>query len=282
MIGLTAFLRGLGFRAVRPALYIWFANFFFALFMYWGYYHLFSGAAGESKIAADITGETGIFTFLVDIAHNYGDGFSLLISLALLGILLFLPVSIFTAGGIYSVLFRDERTTFSNLIASSVENFFDMFKIFLINIVNWVAAAIIPVILLLAFTNSETLMHNETAIRLFTYGWIAITLLLYTFSTAIYDFSRILRLKEDRNVFYIFKEAFLFTFANKFNVLMIFLTYTVSLAVLFLVYIVFNHFLENVLFVFFLFIIYQGFLMTRYFLKIAVMRAEIKLMETTG
>ncbi|UCH96312.1 MAG: hypothetical protein JSV88_05510, partial [Candidatus Aminicenantes bacterium] len=270
---------GMGFKNVRPAVYAWFFNFFFSLFIYFGYYRIFSRAAGESKIAANVTGEIGIFTFLADIAHRFPGNLSLVFSLALMAAFFFFLVSIFVSAGIYSVMVGDERTTFSNLIASSIENFFNMLKVFLVNILNWLAALIIPGILLVVFLNIKSLALNETILQVFTYIWIGITALIFTFSVAIYDFSRIFRLKEDKNVLYAFKKAIVFTFSNKLNILVIFLMYAVLLVILFLIYAIFNHFLEDLLYVFLLFIIYQVFILVRYFLKVAVMGAEVRLIE---
>jgi hypothetical protein len=281
MKGIKAFIKGVGLKNLRPAVYAWFFNFFFSLFIYLGYYWAFSEAAGKTKIAADVVGEIGIFTFLADISRNYTGSLCLLFLLALLAAVLFFLVSIFVAGGIYSVLVGDERTTFSNLIASSVENFFSMIKIFLVNILNWAAALFIPGILLFLFFKIESLALNETALQVFTYIWMAITLLIFAFATAIYDLSRVFKLKEDRNVFYSLKKAIIFTFSNKLNLAVVFLMYVVSLLVLFLIYVIFNHFLEDLLYVFFLFLIYQGFILVRYFLKVVVMRAEIQLTEIT-
>ena len=132
------------------------------------------------------------------------------------------------------------------------------------------------------FLKTKTLAHNETALQIFTYIWTAITLLILTFAVAIYDLSRIFKLKEDKNVFHSFKKAIIFTFSNKLNLAAVFLMYAVSLLVLFLIYAIFSHFLEDLLYVIFLFMIYQGFILVRYFLKIVVMRAEIQLTEITG
>jgi len=282
MKGIKAFIKGVGLKNLRPAVYAWFFNFFFSLFVYLGYYWVFSGAAGKTKIAADVGGEIGIFTFLTDISRNYTGSLSLVFSLALFAAVLFFLVSIFVAGGIYSVLVGDERTTLSNLIASSVENFFSMIKIFLVNILNWAAALFIPGILLFLFFKIESLALNETVLQVFSYIWTAIALLFFAIAVAIYDLSRIFKLKEDRNVFYSLKKAIIFTFSNKLNLAVVFLMYVVSLLVLFLMYVIFNHFLEDLLYVFFLFMIYQGFILVRYFLKIVVMRAEIQLTEITG
>lgn len=279
MKGVMAFFQGLGLKNVRPAVYAWFFNFFFSLFIYFGYYRVFSQAAGETKIAKDVVGEIGMFTFLADISRSDNGSLSLMFSLALMAAILFFLVSIFVSAGIYSVLVGDERTTFSNLIASSVENFFNMLKVFLVNILNWVVALFIPGILLVLFLNIKSLLLNETAIQVFTYIWLAIAALIFTISAALYDLSRIFRLKDDRNVLIAFKKAILFTFSNKLNIFAVFLLYAVSLGILFLIYAVFNHFFEDLLYVSILFILYQGFILVRYFLKVVVMRAEVQLTE---
>ncbi len=282
MRGMIAFLKGVGLKNVRPAVYAWFFNFFFSLFIYFGYYWAFSEAAGKSKIAADVAGEIGIFTFLADVYRNASGSMSLLFAWAVIAALMFFLVSIFVSGGIYSVLVGDERTTFSNLIASSMENFFSMIKIFLVNILNWAVTLFIPGILLFLFLRVESLYLNETALRVFFFFLMAITLLIFAFSAAIYDLSRIFKLEEDKNVFYSFKKAIIFTFSNKLVLAAVFLMYVVSCLVLFLIYVIFNHFLEDLLYVVFLFMIYQGFILVRYFLKVVVMRAEIQLTAITG
>jgi len=157
-----------------------------------------------------------------------------------------------------------------------------MIKIFLVNILNWAAALVIPGILLFLFFKSKSLALNETALQVFSYIWMAITLLIFVIAAAIYDLSRVFKLKEDRNVFYSLKKAIIFTFTNKLNLAVVFLLYVVFLLVLFLVYVIFNHFLEDMLYVVFLFMIYQVFILVRYFLKVVVMRAEIQLTGITG
>ncbi len=277
MKGIMAFLRGLGFKNIRPGLYAWFFNFFFSLLIYFGYYRVFSQAAGDTKIAANIAGEIGIFTFLGEIANHYGSSLALVFSLTIASAVLYFPVSIFVAGGIFSVLVGDERPSLPNLIASSVENFSPMLKIFLVNLLNWAAALAIPLILLSIFANIEPLTVNETALQLSMYFWFGLTLLALIISTAIYDFSRIFKLKESLNVFSALKKAVIFTFSNKWNLSVIFLAYAVSLVMFFLIYMVFSRFLEKIPYIFFLFLIYQGFVFVRYFLKVAVIRAEVGL-----
>lgn len=277
MKGFNVFLRGNGLINVRPALYAWFFNFIFSLFIYFGYYKIFANAAGKSTIAADVAGETGVFTFLADISRNYDGSLSLVFFLALLTALLFMVVSIFLAGGIYSVLVDDERTTFSNLLSSSMEHFRSMLKLFFVNIPNWLVALAITGIPLVLFLKTKSLVFNETAWQIFTYLWIGLAVLVLIFSVAIYDFSRVLKIRDDKNVFVSFKNAVVSVFSNKLAILVIFLLYGLSLVFIYLIYTLLAGFVPGFLYTLFIFIVYQGFIMVRYYLKVVAMRAEVEL-----
>ncbi len=115
--------------------------------------------------------------------------------------------------------------------------------------------------------------------EIFLWLWIVITALFLTFSAAIYDFSRIFKLRDDKNILYSFKKGIIFTFSNKLNILAIFVLYALSLAIIYLVYLLVMGIVHDLLYVFLVFLIYQGFIMVRYFLKIVVMRAEIRLLS---
>ena len=277
MKGFRAFLRGVGLKNVRAALYAWFFNFLFSLFIYFGYYNVFCRAAGRSSAAADVGGGIGIFTFLTDISRNYDGNLSLMFSLALVTALLFYIISIFFAGGIYSVLVDDEKTTFSNLLSASIENFLNMLKLFFVNIANWLVMLFIPALMVFFLLKTHSLVLNETVWDIFIYLWLGVSAILFTFSTAIYDFSRVFKLRDGKNVFASFKMAVQFTFSSKRTILAIFFMYLLSLVLLYLVYILFVRFVPDFLYTLLIFTLYQGFIMARYFLKVAVMRAEVEL-----
>lgn len=279
MKGIIAFLQGVGLKCVRPAIYGWFFNIFFSIFIYYGYYKAFSIPAGNALISADNGTEIGTFTFLADILQHYQGSVPLVFSLAGVFTMGFILASIYVSGGIYSVLVEEEKTSFTNLIAQSTQNFFSMLKIALINLLNLIVALIIPVLMLIMFFSIKAMYSDETVIRVFFWIWAAVTALFLTFSTAIYDFSRIIRLKEERNILYSFKKGIKFTFSNKVNVLAIFLLYALSLVIIYLVYLVIMGLVQHFLFAFLLFCMYQAFIMTRYYLKIVVMRAEIRIVD---
>jgi hypothetical protein len=277
--GAAVFLKGIGLKNIKPALYAWFINFLFSLSIYLGYYKVFVNAAGDSVIAGDIGGQTGLFSFIADIAVNYSGNLSLMFFIGICAALLFFSVTIYVCGGIYSVLVEDERATFTNLAASSTENFFLMLKVFLGNIPVWLGALIIPGMLAASFPNIPSLIFSERAIGFYMYLFVGITALLFAFATAVYDFSRIFQLKEGKSLFQTVKKAIGFTLSNKLGILVIFLLYGLSLLLFYLVYMIFTNMLEHLLHIFLVFAVYQGFMMVRYYLKVVVIRAEIGLTE---
>lgn len=281
MRGIIAYFRGFGFKGIRPAVYAWFFNFLFTVFIYYGYYRVFSIPAGRTLIpfgdTAGVKPNLGTFTLLADILSHYRGSLPLVFSLALVYTIVFVIISIYVSGGVYAVLVEDEKTNFTNLIACSTQNFADMFKVSLVNLINLIAVLIVPGILLLVFFAARSLYTNETIIQVFFWIWVAITALFLTFSTAIYDFSRIIKIKEDRGSFYSFKQAIIFVFSNKLAVLFLFILYGLSLALIYLVFYLTMELQEGLPYAFLLFLVYQAFMMVRYYLKIVVMRAEVRL-----
>ncbi|MCP5103277.1 MAG: hypothetical protein GY950_07860 [bacterium] len=280
MKGILAYLRGVGIKNVRPAVYAWFFNFLFTVFIYYGYYKVFSIPAGNTLItAADGTAKLSTFTFLTDILQHYKGSLPLVFSLALVYTLGFFVVSIYVSAGVYTVLVENEKTTFTNMVANSTQNFFCMLNVSLINILTLIAALIVPALLMIVFVSSDSLSSNETVIKIFGWVWAAITALFLMFAVAVYDFSRIFKLRDDKNTFYSFKQGIRFTFSNKLNIFAIFVLYALSLVIIYLVYAVLMGLVQDFLYVIILFMVYQGFIMVRYYLKIVVMRAEIRLLS---
>jgi hypothetical protein len=276
--GVVAFIKGIGLSNIRAAIYAWIFNLLVSVFVYWGFYSLFANASGDSVVAKNVTQSLGVFTFIADISRNHDGNLSVIIAIALLAAVLYFLISIFLAGGIFSALVGDERTTFANLMVSSIENFFKMCIMFAVNLLNLLAAAIIPGLLMLIFIKTKSYYLNETVMSFFIYAWSVLTVLFLIFSVAIYDFSRIFKLKDERSPFHALKKAIKFSFANKWNILSIFLLYGLSLVVLYLFYTLFINIMGGLLYAVLLFIAFQGFVLVRYYLKIVVMRAEVSLL----
>lgn len=277
MEAIKTFFSSVNLNNMRAALYAWFFNLLFSVVVFYGFYKLFSTAAGESLIARDVGSLYGVFNLITDIIYNYKGSLPVIFSILFLLIILFFLVSIFLAGGIYSVLIEERKATFTNLFYSSTENFFPMLKIFLVNCLNWAVALIIPVFSMVLFWKPGILKVNESLFPFFFFIWLVVSGLILIFSTAIYDFSRISRLQEDRIFLYSFKEGILFTFSNKLNILILFLFYGAFLIIIYLVYWLIGGPVENLVYTVLIFIIYQIFMFLRYYMKVVLMQAEVKI-----
>ncbi len=280
MKGATSFLRGIGFKNIRPAYFSWFFNFIFSIFVYWGFYKVFDLAAGNSVLAARGGDEIGLITFLSDISRQSPGQLSLVFSIGLVAAFCYFCLSSFLAGGIYGTLVENEGTSFTNLFAMSIENFFDMVKMFFINLLHVVLVLILPVVLLGIFMANDSFTGSETALKVFYYSWIPLVVMLLVIAGFIYDFSRIFKIKEAKSAVSAFKTGFKFVFSNKCNLLVIFLMYVLALVILYLCNILFVELTDSFLYPTLLFVAIQAFVWVRYYLKIVVIRAEVNLLGT--
>lgn len=277
MKGVILFLKGISFGNIRPALYGWFFNGLFSITVYFAFYKVFSFAAGDTVIAADIGSQTGLFNFLADIYNNNPGNLPLAFFIGIVSIFLFIGSSIYAGGGIYSVLVENEKTTFTNMLAASNENFFSMLKIFVFNLIPWLISLLLPGILLFMIFTGDPAKMNETLLNILLYAVLGLAALLFTLSTLLYDFTRIFRLRDDPNLYQSVKRGLRFIFSNKLNILVIILLYGFSLLIFYVIYALLMNLLESFLYYIFVFMLYQGFIMVRYFMKAVIIRAEIGL-----
>ncbi len=267
--------RGFSVRSLRLAAYGWLFNIFFSFIIYFGFYMVFTISAGRSMIEDNI-GMYGLFTVLMDIFNNFPGSFALLISICFYFILFFAVTSVFISAGIFSVMIEEEKATFFTLLSSSIDNFFRFLKVFLINLVNFGIALLPMVFLVFVFWKTMERSFNETLSGIFLIVFIVIAVTLIIFSIAIYDYSRIIRLRDGKNFFFSFKEGIRFVFSHKKNIVMIFLFYIFSSAVLYLVFKLLMSFSEEFLGLIAVFLLYQVFVLIRYFLKIVVINSEFE------
>ncbi len=279
MRAVKTFFSGFKLSNAKIALYPWFFNFLLSIPVFYIILQFFSRGAGESVIAVDMDNRIGIFNFLVDMLHNYKGGFPIIFSMLFLLVILFMLISIFLAGGIYAVLVEGDKANFTRLISCSTENFFSMIKVFLVNIPNLAAALIVPLMPLILFSVPGLLAINESFLPFFILLWLVISTLVLIFATAIYDFSRISRLREGKNFLYSFKQGIKFTFSNKLPILVIFLFYAIFFLILYLINYLTISLLDDLPYALLIFIIYQLFILLRYYLKVTLMHAEVKLSE---
>lgn len=279
MEAINIFFKSIDFNGMRAALYAWLFNLLFSLVGFYGFFILFSTAAGESLAAGDGGKQYGVFNFLADIFYNYKGSLVLLFAVLFLIIILFVLASIFSSAGIYAALLEERKAGFSNLFYCSAENFFPMLKMFLVNIVNWSLALIVPLFFMILYWRPGILEVSEWLFPFFMIVWLPLTVLILIYSMAIYDFSRISRLQEGRNFLYSFKEGIKFAFKNKITVLVLFSLYGIFLIIIYLVYLFISGPVGNLAYTTLIFIIYQVFMFLRYYLKVVLMQAEVKIAE---
>ena len=270
--------RGINLRSVRLAAYAWFYNVFLSFIIYFGFYMVFSISAGKSMIAENI-GMYGLFTTMMDIFNNFPGSFVLLVSICFYFVILYIVTSIFISAGIFSVLIEEEKATFFTLLSASIENFFRFLKVFLINIINFALALLPMVFLVFIFWKTLERSFNETLFGIFIILFLVIALILMIFSVAVYDYSRIIRLKDGKNFFFSFKEGVRFVFKNKKNILSLFLFYIFSSVVLYFIFKLLMSVAENFLGMIFVFLFYQVFVLIRYILKIIIITGEFELIR---
>lgn len=269
---------GFNLRNLKLAAYGWLFNIFFSILVYLGFYSVFSISAGSSKIAENIE-LYGLFTMLLDIFNNFPGSFLLVTSISSFLLLGYIAASIFVSGGIFSVLIEEEKATFFTLFSASIENFVKFFKIFLVNIINFVLA-IVPVVML-SFFLWETLKSatNETLFRIFLILLILLSIILFIFSVAIYDYSRIIRLKEGRNFLFSFRSGVKFVFSNKRQITGIFLFYIFSSILIHLMLRLLMSSVGGIFNFYIIFIIFQIFMWIRYLLKVIVIHGELGIIQ---
>lgn len=276
MNAFVALGKSLRFHNIKISMYPMFFNFWFSIVFYFLFYRTLSQAVGNSFISHEAA-TYGEFTIISEVVRELGFAAPLLISLTLILGLLFILVSIFVSGGVYGILVSEEGSSYRNLLHLSAENFFKMLKVFFINLVNFLVVAIVSGLLAFAFSAILKSTHNEALMWPFIYIWIFVTGFLALFALAAYDFSRIIRLRDERNFVYSYKKGMAAMFANKLNVLGLFLVFVIVTIFTHLLLSVFMSQLGGLLHVSLIFLVFQAFIWFRYYLKTLIMNAEVHL-----
>jgi hypothetical protein len=275
---LKAITKSLGIKNIRIAIYAWLFNILFSIIIYFTFYKAISFAVSKSIILNKLSSD-GFFTCMVEIFRNYKGMLPTLIPICFFVIIAFSIISIFIAGGIYSVLLNKEKNNFLNLISSSVENFFKMLKMFFINLVNFVVVFLLCLIFGFLTWKIQNNSSNEFLIEILFYVWVFISIIISIFSIAIYDFSRIFRLKYDKNFLSSMKKGIKFVFSNKIYILLMFISYILTVIFVHILLSVILHQIESLSVLFITIIAYQIFILFKYYLKIVIMRTETNFIE---
>ena len=267
--------KGFTLRSLRLSAYAWLFNIFFSFIIYFGFYMVFTISAGRSMIEDNI-GMYGLFTVLMDIFNNFPGSFALLLSICFYFIILYVVSSVFISAGIFSVMIEEEKASFFTLLSSSIDNFLKFLKVFLINLINFGIALLPMAFLIFVFWKTLERSFNETLSGVFLIVFLVTAAILVIFSVAIYDYSRIIRLRDGRNFLFSFKEGIRFVFTHKSKIVGIFLFYIFSSAVLYLVFKLLMSVVDGFLGLIAVFCLYQVFVLIRYFLKIVVINGEFE------
>ena len=152
-------------------------------------------------------------------------------------------------------------------------------NVFYSHLVKLLCAHLLVINLVFIFWKTLERSFNETLFGIFIILFLVIALILMIFSVAVYDYSRIIRLKDGKNFFFSFKEGVRFVFKNKKNILSLFLFYIFSSVVLYFIFKLLMNVAENFLGMIFVFLFYQVFVLIRYILKIIIINGEFELIR---
>lgn len=280
MKGIRAFIRGFGIRNVAPAAFGWIFNFVFALVAFYGVGKLLSYAFGETLLAENVT-PIGLFTVASDVVRHCADGVWVIAALGSFSVGLFLIVTVFLSGGVYAVLIFDGRGSFRNLISSAIGNFFKIAVVFLINIVNWLAAGFLSLLALFGFLKLHSVLFPRLPLEPFIWVGAGVTMVFLLYASAVHDFSKIFRLREEKNGLTSFVKAIRFVYTHKLVVAVLSLLYLASGGAVLLVYGLLLGSGERAAAAPFavLFAVYEIVIYFRYYLKTVLIRAWIDIVS---
>ncbi len=278
MKGILAFLKGFSRRNVHPATFAWLANVAVSLVLFFACYRLLSRFAGDSLLGQE-PARYGVYTLISEIVIHAGSGFWLLLELGLFLVILFVPVSLFVSAGVFGVLVAGERGSLQDLVVAGIKNFWKFVALFLLTLLVWLPAALISLLVGLGLEKIQELFPRlplGTPLLLF---WMALTMLLIFFAAALSDLAKIACLHGGNNAFVSLRDSLRFVLVNRATLLLIFLLYTVPLVFLYLAYWLLLVSGDRVLALPLplLLALFQVGIFIRYYLKVALVRAEIAL-----
>jgi hypothetical protein len=280
MKGIRAFFRGFGIRNVKPAAFGWVFNFAFALVAFYGVGKLLSFAFGETLLAESIT-PVGLFTVVSDVVRHCASGVWVIATLGFFLAGLFLIVSVFLSGGVYAVLIFDERGSFRNLMSLAIENFYKMAVVFLINIATWLGAGFLSVLALFGFLKLQSTLFPRLPLEPFIWAGVGVTMVFLLVASAVHDFSKIFRLRDEKSALTSFAKAIRFVWTHKLVIALLSLLYLVSSGVILLVYGLLLGSRERAAAVpvAALFLVFEIVIYFRYYLKTVLIRAWIDIVS---
>ena len=270
------FIRGFKIRGIKLAAFLWLFNLIITSFFFSVIYKFLSLNINNNL---QNTREIGIFNIITDSLSNSPLGFKLTLFIGILLIIIYIFFSIFLSAGTLSLLINNDKIFLDNFLSESFYNFFKILKIFIINIVNWLISFFIIIILFIILFKSSLIEKNEALFEVILLLIIILSIIIIFISTLIYDFSRIIKLRKNKNMVSSFTDSIRFIFNNKIDLTILTTTYTIFLLIGYIIYKILNPLNNIINFFIFSLIFYQLFIFYRYYLKIVMFSAEIKLFE---
>jgi hypothetical protein len=271
-------LKSLRIQNLRVAFYMWLFNFLIGTSLFFLLYQFIGAYTGGSFIA-NRSGFQEYLEFLIDIIQINDSSLTVLLTFAFMVFLLFSVTSIFISAGIYSVFVNDEKATLKTLFSFSFINFFKILKIFVINLVNFTLVIFSSVILFNLFHYIQIRITQPTIKYIVFSILILAALFILIFALAIYDFSRILKLKSDKNIIFCFQKSIAFVWSKKFHLLILIFTFLMLTGILHVMLSTILNQFDGRFPIFIIFIIYHVFFFLKFCLKAFLMNAEVNFFD---
>lgn len=271
-------LKSLRIQNLKVAFYMWLFNFFIGASLFFVIYQFISAYTHKS-IIANRSGFQECVEFLIDIFQVNDSSSTILLTFIFMIFLLIIVISVFISAGIYSIFINDEKATFKNLFTFSFINFFRILKIFAINLVNFSLAIFSSAILFYLFLNIENRITQPIVVHIIFLIFILYTFIIMIFVLAVYDFSRILKLKFDQNIIICYKRSLSLVWSNKFSLVILFFIFLLLTGILHALLSTTLTQFNDKFPVYIIVITYEIFFFMKYSLKIILMNTEVNFID---
>ncbi len=212
-------------------------------------------------------------TLLSDLTVNYPGSTSTLFLVAALTVVMLLMLSLFFSGGIYGVIAKDEKFSLLKFLKKCAAYFGSMFRLGIAMLPVWLLLAALPGATFWLHYTSQKKSPSEWLVILFMFLWIPIAIFFWILAKSIFDYGRIHLVLKETGVIAALKEGIVTLWKNKLMTLLIFLVYLVfSILVIFLFSLP-----GKSMPVITIFLILQVSVLTRFYGKVLLMKAEVTL-----
>lgn len=291
---LTSYANGIKEATLRPKMVfvLWLINLIFGSVIYFLSINLLSNVAGKSVIADKLLREFD-FNFLFDLIVHHGQSLYMIFLAAFILILIYFLVSVFLNGGILFRLLHPRKLSDDKRKINFAQDFFQgggkffgrFFRLEIYSLILWIAVVIFIFLLnkLIQIVTGEG-SHEQLSFYLF---WIqlAIGLFLFFLIRMILDYVRIRIVTENsRRVFLALFQTIKFVFQKFFNTLALYYLLLLTAIILCGSYFVLSSLIPvySLVTILVVFIVRQVFIVSRGWLKVAVLAAQLRFYLSSG